>query len=212
MMTFTSASIRSFSASRRHAALSVLVSGLVLFGGCSKGQLQGTASSYVILDKLVAASGASTSATYANPLASDVETGGGIVEDPGLGTFRLALKDPGMPTEPITPTTQNFITLTRYHVQYVRADGRNTPGVDVPYPFDGAMTITVRNIVIDGTFTLVRVQAKLEPPLKALAGSGGAIVISTIAEVTFYGTDQTGNPVSVMGRIGVNFADWADPK
>jgi hypothetical protein len=197
---------------RRYVVLSTLAGSLLLFAGCSKGQMQGTASSYVILDKLVAASGASTTGLYANPLASDVQTGGGIVEDPGLGTFRLALKDPGMPTEPITPTTQNFITLTRYHVNFVRADGRNTPGVDVPYPFDGAMTITVRNIVIDGTFTLVRVQSKLEPPLKALAGSGGSIVISTIAEVTFYGTDQTGNPVSVMGRIGVNFADWADPK
>ena len=54
-------------------------------------------------------------------------------------------------------------------------------------------------------------QAKLEAPLKALRNSGGAIIISTIAEITFYGTDQNGNTVSVMGRIGVNFADWGDP-
>ena len=40
---------------------------------------------------------------------------------------------------------------------------------------------------------LVRAQAKLEAPLKALRGGGGAIVISTIAEITFYGTDQNGN-------------------
>jgi hypothetical protein len=37
------------------------------------------------------------------------------------------------------------------------------------------------------------------------------IVISTIAEITFYGHDQTGRDVSVTGRINVNFANFADP-
>ena len=57
----------------------------------------------------------------------------------------------------------------------------------MPYGFDGAATGTFGS---DGgvlTFALVRAQAKLEAPLKALRGGGGAIVISTIAEVTFYG-------------------------
>ncbi len=61
------------------------------------------------------------------------------------------------------------------------------------------------------TFALVRAQAKLEAPLKALRGAGGAIVLSTIAEITFYGQDQNGNTVSVTGFISVNFADWGDP-
>jgi hypothetical protein len=43
-------------------------------------------------------------------------------------------------------------------------------------------------------------------------GQGGAFAISTIADVTFYGTDQTGNDVSVTGSISVNFADWGDPQ
>jgi hypothetical protein len=59
---------------------------------------------------------------------------------------------------------------------------------------------------------LVRAQAKLEAPLKALAGGGGSIIISTIAQVTFYGRDQAGNDVSVTGQISVNFADWGDPQ
>jgi len=58
---------------------------------------------------------------------------------------------------------------------------------------------------------LVRAQAKLEAPLRALRGGGSAIVISTIAEITFYGSDQNGNKVSVTGSISVNFADWGDP-
>ena len=39
--------------------------------------------------------------------------------------------------------SNNEITITRYHVSYRRADGRNTQGVDVPYAFDGAATATV---------------------------------------------------------------------
>jgi hypothetical protein len=58
-------------------------------------------------------------------------------------------------------------------------------------------------------FTLVRIQAKEEAPLKALRFSGGAIAISTVARVTFYGKDQTGREVSVSGNLDVTFADWA---
>ncbi len=47
------------------------------------------------------------------------------------------MKDPGSTASPSTPTSANFITVTRYHVKYVRTDGRNTQGVDVPYEFDG---------------------------------------------------------------------------
>jgi hypothetical protein len=59
------------------------------------------------------------------------------------------------------------------------------------------------------SFTLVRIQAKQEAPLQALAGGGSSIAISTIARVTFYGHDQTGREVSVTGNIEVDFADWA---
>ena len=37
-------------------------------------------------------------------------------------------------------------------------------------------------------------------------------MISTIAEVTFYGHDQTGREVQVQGLTSVNFADWGDPE
>ena len=56
---------------------------------------------------------------------------------------------------------------------------------------------------------LVRVQAKLESPLINLVHLGGSVAISTIADVTFYGKDQTGADVAVTGSISVNFADWA---
>ena len=54
-------------------------------------------------------------------------------------------------------------------MRYIRADGRNTPGVDVPYGFDGALTATVSGSTTVG-FELVRHIAKEEAPL-ARAGA-----------------------------------------
>jgi hypothetical protein len=94
-------------------------------------------------------------------------------------------------------------------VTYTRADGRNVPGVDVPYPFDSAFTLTVGQSDASGGFQIVRHIAKQEAPLQALRTSN--VLISTIAEVTFWGHDQTGREVSVSGRIGIDFGNFADP-
>jgi hypothetical protein len=176
---------------------------------------QGTASSYLIIDSLEAASGASPD-EFGGSLASDVitvtdkDTGATtIYQDLAVVDFSLGLKDPGTSGNANEPTPTNFITITRYRVRYIRADGRNTPGVDVPYGFDGAMTLTVNGAGGAGTFTLVRAQAKAEAPLAALANN--FLIISTIAEVTFYGRDQTGREVEITGRIGVDFGNWGDP-
>ncbi len=192
----------------------------VLMGAsCGDVVRQGRGSSYLIVDRLQAASGAKSD-TFGDVLQSDVitnvENSDGsltptVFEDLGQVTLRMAMKDvTGMPGS--GPTTNNEITITRYHVSYVRADGRSGQGVDVPYAFDGAVTGTVTK---DGTlvvaFPIVRAQAKKEAPLAALVGGGGAIVISTLADVTFYGRDQAGSEVSVTGTISVNFADWGDP-
>ena len=55
-------------------------------------------------------------------------------------------------------------------MRFIRADGRNTPGVDVPYGFDGAFTVDGRRgETATAAFTLVRHIAKQEAPLGALA-------------------------------------------
>ncbi|MFO7302957.1 MAG: hypothetical protein DIU54_011120 [Acidobacteriota bacterium] len=202
--------------SRRLTSLG-LSAALLALGGCTAEQ-PGQASSYVMIQSLEGASGAKPD-EFSGTLASDVVTlvkaqidgqearVPTVYEDPGRAVFRLAMKDPGF-----EPAPNNFITFTRYRVNFVRTDGRNTPGVDVPYPFDGAVTVTVTDQPTTATFTLVRIQSKLENPLRLLAGGGGSLAISTLAEVTFFGKDQTGRDVTATGRITVNFADWGDPE
>jgi hypothetical protein len=179
---------------------------------CGDQTREGTSSSYLIIGKIEAASGADPT-TFASGLASDVITVkdgvATIFNDPGRVTLQLGLKDPGPASSPVSPTQNNWITLTQYHVQYLRSDGHNIEGVDVPYAFDGGLGGTVSDDTTLG-FTLVRNQAKMEAPLAALAAN--PIVVSTIARVTFYGHDQTGREVSTTGNIDVTFANFGDPK
>lgn len=132
-----------------------------------------------------------------------------IESDNGLATFHLSLKDIGSNLVPTDPSSNNQVTISRYRVNYRRADGRNTPGVDVPYGFDGAITLTVP---ISGTasagFELVRHVAKSEPPLAQLVSN--PTVITTIADVTFYGQDLVGNEIQATGTIQVDFGNFAD--
>ena len=179
-------------------------------GSASCTMRQGEGNSFLIISSLRAVSGA-TAEEVGNNLQSDVVTKGSPIEDEGVVAFTLGLKDSAV--APGTASPASFITVNRFRVTYFRADGRNTPGVDVPFPFDGAFTATVTGGgLIEANFSLVRLQAKLEAPLLALRNQGGAGIISTIAEVTFFGEDQTGRAVSATGRISIDFADFADPE
>lgn len=188
---------------------------------CSSFLTKDAASSYLVINSLGASTGREPDKVV-GALDSDVLTyvkkddGSGkqvlvptIFEDNLVATFSLGMKNPGSVETPNAPSTNNFITVQRYHVQFIRSDGRNTEGVDVPYAFDGAITLTVGGDAVKTAMILVRVQSKSEAPLKAFVGKVGAL--STIAEITFYGKDQTGREVTVVGRISVNFADWGDP-
>jgi hypothetical protein len=127
-----------------------------------------------------------------------------LFSDSGQATLSLAAKNVD-----IQPTSNNQVTLTRYHVDFVRADGRNTPGVDVPYGFDGAVTATIpAGPAVAVTFELVRHTSKEEAPLVQLVSSPA--IIHTIARITFYGRDLVGNDISVTGSIGVDFGNFGD--
>lgn len=188
-------------------AVAVMALGSASCGDVSR---SGRSPSTLVIDQLTASSGA-TPSEFGNTLESDVVTNGSIFADNGSAVMYLILKDNADPTNAAVPSVVNRMKITRYRVVYRRADGRNTPGVDVPFPFDGAITATITHATSSINFTLVRVQAKIEAPLKALSGQGGAIAISTIADITFYGEDLAGNEFQATGSISVHFADWADP-
>jgi hypothetical protein len=177
---------------------------LLVLSSCTELLTQHRSSSILLIERI--ANGANEQGF----LRSDVLTNNGVFEDIARITTRVALKDPGTAENAASPSPANFVTITRYRVVYRREDGRNTPGVDVPYPWDGGTTFTTVSGIQTNDFVIVRGQAKLEPPLLALRFLGGSVIISTIAEITFYGHDQAGQGVKATGTMQINFADWAD--
>jgi hypothetical protein len=180
----------------------------------------GRSPSILVIQSIEAASGADPG-TLSGFLLSDVQT---LVEaqvdgetvmvptvynDIGEATLRIELKDQGAGAA--APSALNQVALSRYRIVYRRADGRNTAGVDVPHPIDGGVSAIVNSSPTTVGFEMVRHQAKEEAPLRALASGGGRGLISTIAEITFYGKDLAGNDVQVTGTISVSFGDYADP-
>lgn len=179
---------------------------------CGSAVRDGSGTSFLIVNSLELASGAAPG-SFGNTLRSDVIT---IVDDVptvfndlARVTLSLGLKDPGSATSPIAPSQNQFITVDRYRVRYTRTDGRNTPGVDVPHGFDGAFTTTVRGGSTAAAFTVVRHIAKEEAPLRALRGNG--VIISTLADITFFGRDQTGREVTATARASIDFGNFGDP-
>ena len=175
---------------------------------------------YLVIDALQAAQG-NKPATFGGSLFSDVQTlvttpapcsvtspCATVFNDIGQVQLRVSVKDVGVPSFNLSPNVNNEVTITRYHVVYRRSDGRNTPGVDVPFPFDGAFTINVPGAGSTGSFELVRHIAKEESPLVQLIS--GRTIITTIADVTFYGHDRVGNEVSVTGSITIDFGNFGD--
>jgi hypothetical protein len=131
-----------------------------------------------------------------------------IFNDTAAATIEVIPKDP---SRDLSPT--NSVTITRYRIQFRRSDGRNVPGVDVPFGWDGGVSVT---IPAGGSgavaFELVRHSTKQEPPLRNLVNNGGVQFIYTIAEITFFGRDQNGNEVSVTGSVDIAFSDFGDPE
>jgi hypothetical protein len=204
-------------------ALTGVMAASAALAGCGEFVRDGRSPARLVINSLQGASGA-TPEELGSFLLSDVitniTTGGTCTpanpcpsrfNDPGQVELRLQLRDPGTPLAPSSPSAMNAVTINRYTVRYRRSDGRNTPGIDVPFPIDGAITVTVpADGSITAGFELVRNVAKREAPLAALAASNDTL-ITVIADVTFYGRDLAGNEVSVTGSIEITFGNFGDP-
>jgi hypothetical protein len=181
----------------------------------------GRSPSYLVIDSLNGIQGKTSVGTPSATLTSDVITNvispapctpqtpcPTVFADSGQAAIHIALKDAGTGASAPSPVEINAITIDRVHVDYVRTDGRNTQGVDVPYSFDGAVTVTVTGSATTFGFPLVRIVAKEESPLVQLKNSSSFITM--IATVTFYGHDQAGNAASVSGQIQIDFGNFGD--
>jgi hypothetical protein len=171
---------------------------------CGEAVRQGQGNSYLIITSLQGSAGGG--GTAGSQMLSDVETivdgVPSVFNDTGQAVLQLAMKD-----QLTSPSTVNSITVTQYRVEYFRTDGHNVQGVDVPYSFDGAVTVTVAGSSTVN-FTLVRHTAKQEAPLRTLRS--GASPLTVIARVTFFGADQTGRGVSVSGQMEITFSNFGD--
>jgi hypothetical protein len=202
--------------SMRHIIRVIALAALAAASASCGNARDGQSPVFLSIDALQGAPG-NTPTTFSSFLISDIQndvtTGGSCTttnpcssffNDVGQAVMHIVLKDT---TSPTGPTPNNDVTLTRYHVSYRRADGHNTQGVDVPFAFDGAVTVTISGSTSTTVgFELVRVVAKQESPLIQLLTSNN--VITTLADVTFYGTDRAGNAISVMGTIQVDFGSF----
>jgi hypothetical protein len=158
------------------------------------------------------------------PILSDVAPV--IVNDEAEVTINVFRKNNNadLGTSPV-----EHVYLERYEVRYFRTDGRNTEGVDVPFRITGPMN-NIRfhtagpggegEVEIVTSITIVRHQAKLEPPLRNLAGVfggdtgapliSGAGILTTVAEITIHGRTVQGGVLQAVGRAQVTFADFAE--
>lgn len=139
---------------------------------------------------------------------SDVVTTRGVFANNVTVALAVRSTNPAV-TVPQVPMA---VFMERYEIRYFRSDGRNTEGVDVPHRISGPMAGVIDALASGSTpFTIevVRLQAKLEPPLRNLI-SGGAIVLTTFAEITVYGRTTAGQLVTTSARLQIDFADFGE--
>jgi len=139
----------------------------------------------------------------------DTATGATAVRaDSATVIFRASTLDPA----PILGTSQyNDIQVTRYVVTYIRADGRNVQGIDVPYSFEGGLSVVVRiGVSAAASFIIVRDVAKQEPPLFNLRAGFPGDLLNVTARVDFYGRDLANKTVKATGMIPITFANYGN--
>jgi hypothetical protein len=186
--------------------IAIILLAFLALVSCNPVDNDSRSASLLLIDNIV---GADADGAIANFLQSDVLLGNGSVRaDSITATIRAETLDP----DPLLGASQyNDIVLTRYLVSFTRTDGRNVPGQDVPYPFEGSMSSVVKTgSTASVSLVLVREVAKLEPPLIGLVDLGAEVVLTCTAKIDFYGHDMVNRTVKATGYLTVYFANYAD--
>ena len=150
------------------------------------------------------------------PLLSDVTNAGVVAADLVTVSVANRAKNPAV----TLPQVDMAVFMERYEVVYRRSDGRNVQGVDVPFaisgPLTGVVDVATGGNALDLSIEVVRIQQKLEPPLRNLRGAGAntdapggtAITLTVVAEITVYGRTTVGQVVSDSASLQIDFADF----
>ena len=203
-----------------NSRIALLALGAFALGGCTPDWATSNSTPFI----LEIASISSDSGEL--PILSDVQVEGSVFNDEAEVVVNVFRKNNNgdLSTSPV-----EHVYLERYEVRYFRTDGRNTEGVDVPFRITGPMG-NLRfhtagpggggEVQLTTSITIVRHQAKVEPPLRNLRGVfvgdtdsilfGGSGILTTIAEITIHGRTVQGGVLQAVGRAQVTFADFAD--
>jgi hypothetical protein len=154
------------------------------------------------------------------PFGDVLTSGGTILDDTVQVDFSAVLKAP-ITTNPqlVQPDLQS-IALERYEVTFTRTDGGTVapPGftrgisglVRLTEPAaEEVVLLTLSNIVIAPSTT------KAQPPISYLISPGSEpgtnfTNIQVNARIQFFGRTLSGQQVTVVGNVGINFANYGD--
>jgi len=196
----------------RPAGLAVLAAAVLILPACNPVEKESNAMSQLLIEALtgLTAEGVEAFFVQSDVLFQDPNTGLTTIRaDTAKATFSARQLDPN----PILgPSNFADITVTRYTVSYFRSDGRNVQGIDVPYSFEGSVTVRVPvGVATEMDFVIVRETAKQEAPLvNLLQASTRAEALAMTAKIEFYGTDGSNKTVKATGYLPVYFANFAN--
>lgn len=182
---------------------------LVALSGCGDtGTLSSTSAPVTLIIKSITPNNASA------PFGDVITDSGGLPEDQVTVNFISRMKNVSDLTQ---PSLQEII-IERYEVTFSRTDG----GSAVPAGFSRAMNAAVRvtphesvnEQITSVALVIVPSTHKAQPPLSFLISPGfepstGFLNLQTTATMTFFGKTVAGDPITVTGSIGINFADFA---
>lgn len=189
----------------------VVLAAVLLLASCNALENQTESISMIVVENLI---GTNMNGDSVNFLQSDVlyvdptTLESSIIADQAVATLRARLLEPASING---PSQYNNVTLDRYVVTYMRSDGKNTEGVDVPYSFEGYLNVDLPiDTVVDISFVIVREVAKMEPPLINLHNNRDLGVLQVHAKVEFFGHDMAGKNVKAAGYLDIYFANYAN--
>lgn len=189
----------------------VLIIAVLVLSSCVAKEDDTTSASFLVINSLTGndLEGNAGSTT----VFSDVDMGGSIVNDNGVALVSTLTYNPLEDSEEHDITYYMNVIVDQIDVEFMRTDGRNVEGVDVPYRFTQPINMIVPvDEEVEIPFIIIRHVAKLEAPLFALREiTSQGVVLQLVAKVTLHGKDLGGHRVApVSGYLSVWCSNFAD--